>query len=108
LTGGGGNYKFDTSLTNFGKIKERIILKVNRQKNILKFKDKGNLQSIYPMIDEFGYHTISSFIFKSTWDYEFHVECQEVPQSRVNLVNQSIQPTQLTINNTNNSNLNLL
>jgi hypothetical protein len=32
-----GNYKFDTSYTYFGKIKERIILKVSRKGNILKF-----------------------------------------------------------------------
>jgi hypothetical protein len=32
------------------------------------------------MIDEFGYTTIDFFMFKSTWDYEYHVECNEVNQ----------------------------
>jgi hypothetical protein len=32
LTQSGGNYKFDTTLTNFGTIKERIVSKINRQK----------------------------------------------------------------------------
>jgi hypothetical protein len=93
LTFSGGNYKFDTELTNFGKIKERIVSKVNRQKNILKFKNNSNLSSVYPMIDEFGYHSISSFIFKSNWDFEYHIECQEVVQTQNTFLNQSINFT---------------
>ena len=27
------------------------------------------------MLDEFGYLSVDSFIFKSTWDYEYHIEC---------------------------------
>lgn len=75
-----GNYKFDTTLTNFGKIKEQVISKINRKYNILQLKDKPDIKSIYPMIDEFGYTTIDFFVFKSTWDYEYHVECNEVKQ----------------------------
>jgi hypothetical protein len=72
-----GNYKFDTSLTNFGKIKQRIISKVNPNKNIMKLKDRKDYKSIYPMLDEFGYAIIDFFIFKSTWDYKYHIECSD-------------------------------
>lgn len=70
-----GNYKFDTHLTNFGLIKQRVISKVNRKKSILKLKDRSDFRSIYPMMDEFGYTTVDFFIFKSTWDYNYHYEC---------------------------------
>lgn len=71
------NYKFDTELTNFGIIKQRIISKVNRKSVLLRFKDQPNIKSIYPMIDEFGYHVVDFFLFKSTWDLEYHYETQE-------------------------------
>ena len=51
LTHSYGNYKFDTSLTYFGTIKERIVSKVNRHKNILKLKNNPNIKSTYPMLD---------------------------------------------------------
>lgn len=107
LSESGGNYKFDTELTQFGKIKERIVSKINRQKNILKLKDNVDLLSIYPMLDEFGYHVISFNIFKSTWDFEYHVECNEISQTPTIIGNQSLQfiPDE---NGTNNNNLNLL
>jgi hypothetical protein len=59
------------------------------------------------MLDEFGYHTISFYIFKSTWDLEYHIECQEIPQTEVVTGNQSIQFIPQN-NSTINSNLNLL
>jgi hypothetical protein len=71
-----GNYKFDTDLTNFGIVKQRTISKVNR-KSILKLKDRNDFRSIYPMLDEFGYTTVDFFIFKSTWDFNYHYECSE-------------------------------
>lgn len=107
LTQSNGSYKFDTELTYFGKIKERIVSKINKDKNILKLKNNADLLSIYPMIDEFGYHTISFYIFKSTWDFEYHIECREIPQSRFIRGNQSFQFTQ-PLNQTNNNNLDLL
>ena len=70
-----GNYKFDTELTNFGIVKQRIISKVNRIESILKLKDRNDFRSIYPMLDEFGYTTVDFFIFKSTWDFNYHYEC---------------------------------
>ena len=45
-----GNYKFDTSLTDFGIVKER------------------------KMSDEFGYSFSDFFIFKSSWDLNYHLE----------------------------------
>lgn len=71
------NSKFDTSLSNFGKIDERIVSKVNRRNNILKLRNDSDLKSQYPMIDEFGYHVTDCFIFKSTWDYKYYTECKE-------------------------------
>ena len=70
-----GNYKFDTELTNFGKIREFIISKVNRTGSILKLKNSPNLKSIFPMIDEFGYTYKNVFIFKSNWDLNYYTEC---------------------------------
>ena len=69
------NYKFDENLTFFGLIKQRIISKINRKENILKLRNNEDVESIFPMLDEFGYLTVDSFIFKSTWDYEYHIEC---------------------------------
>lgn len=86
-----GNYKFDTTLTEFGIIKEEIISKVNRGDNILKLRDKLNIKSIYPMIDEFGYTIADIFMFKSTWDYEHLLECVNTLQSPKISSNESIK-----------------
>jgi hypothetical protein len=101
LTSGDGNYKFDTDLTYFGQIRERIFSKVSRRGNILKLRNKGNLKSIYPMLDEFGYQTDNFFIFKSTWDYEYHVECNELPKDIILINNQTLNynPSQVRQNN---------
>jgi hypothetical protein len=93
-----GNYKFDTTLTNFGMIKERVISKVNRDNNILKLKNNSNLKSIYPMIDEFGYTTTDFFIFKSSWDFEYFIECVDVKQEEITKSNVSLK-IDLTTNN---------
>lgn len=66
------NYKFDTTLTNFGNIKERKIRKCNHNGSELKLKDVKDEKSIYPMIDEFGYTFVDSFIFNSTWDSQYY------------------------------------
>jgi hypothetical protein len=73
-----GNYKFDDKLTFFGIMRQRVISKVNRKENILKLRNSKNLKSIYPMLDEFGYTVLDFFIFKSTWDYFYHVECENL------------------------------
>jgi len=65
-----GNYKFDTDLTNFGMMLERRVRKVNRIGSVLKLQTN----SIYPMIDEFGYTFMDFFIFRSTWDLGYHFE----------------------------------
>jgi hypothetical protein len=70
------NYKFDTELTDFGMTSEIIISKANRDTNILKFSKSTTQQSIYPMLDEFGYQVTKSFIFKSSWDFEYLQECR--------------------------------
>jgi hypothetical protein len=69
-----GNYKFDTDLTYFGIMKERKIRKVNKLGSILKLKEVKDINSIYPMIDEFGYTFCDFFIFRSTWDFKYHLE----------------------------------
>ena len=65
-----GNYKFDTDLTEFGMMLERRVRKVKRKGSVLKLQ--GN--SIYPMLDEFGYTFMDFFIFRSTWDQGYHFE----------------------------------
>lgn len=90
LTQSFGNYLFDTELTAFGQIRERIVSKVNRSQNILKLKNNPDKKSVYPMVDEFGYHVVDFFIFKSTWDYEYHYECVEVPQVEPAIANKSL------------------
>jgi len=69
-----GNYKFDTTLSEFAVVKERKTRKVNRSGSILKLSDKKDLKSIYPMVDEFGLTYEDSFIFQSTWDFNYHIE----------------------------------
>lgn len=101
-----GNYKFDTSLTNFGKIKQRVISKVNPNRNIMKLRDRKDYRSIYPMLDEFGYTVVDFFIFKSTWDYKYHVECSD----NINTSNNSTENIIAVINTneiSSNNNLNI-
>jgi hypothetical protein len=69
-----GNYKFDDNLTYFGIEREKIFGKVNRKDILLKLGDTVGAKSIYPMLDEFGYHFTDLFIFKSSWDFEYHIE----------------------------------
>lgn len=69
-----GNYKFDTDLTDFGIVKERKMRKINRLGSVLKLREVKDTNSIYPMIDEFGYSFKDFFIFKSTWDLNYHSE----------------------------------
>ncbi len=71
-----GNYKFDTSLTDFGVVKERKIRKINHKGSVLKLDNFSNVKSIYPMIDEFGYTTVDFFVFKSSWDFEYNFMTQ--------------------------------
>lgn len=67
-----GNYLFDFNLTSFGLNTEQKISKINHKGSILKLrKDKRN-KSVYPMIDEFGYSLVDMFMFKSTWDLNYH------------------------------------
>lgn len=69
-----GNYKFDTTLTEFSVAKEIKFRKVNRKGSVLKLKDRTDNISMYPMIDEFGYSFGDLMIFKSTWDFNYHIE----------------------------------
>lgn len=89
-----GNYKFDTELTNFGIIKERVMSKINRKGNILKLKFNPDIRSIYPMIDEFGYTISDYFMFKSTWDIQYYIECLDIDQttSVTLLTNKIVKP----------------
>jgi len=73
-----GNYKFDTDLTNFGLMLERRVSKINRVGSVLKLQKN----SIYPMLDEFGYTFMDFFIFRSTWDQDYHFE-SVVPEEKI-------------------------
>ena len=70
-------------------MRQRIVSKVNRKGNLLKLRNNSKLQSIYPMVDEYGYHIVDFFIFKSTWDYEYHYETQEYEVDESTSVSQS-------------------
>jgi hypothetical protein len=94
LTYSYNNYKFDTDLTDFGMSGEIIISKANRDSNILKLSKSTTQQSIYPMLDEFGYHVTKSFIFKSSWDFEYLKECK-IPNNQ-NIISVS---RNITLNN---------
>lgn len=72
-----GNYKFDTDLTDFGLMLERRARKVNRNGSVLKLQTN----SIYPMLDEFGYTFMDFFIFRSTWDQGYHFETTVTKES---------------------------
>lgn len=76
-----GNYKFDTSMTDFGMARQRVLSKVNRRGSVLKLRSDGTLRSVYPMLDEFGYTTRDLFVFKSSWDNEFYIECVDPGQA---------------------------
>lgn len=82
-----GNYKFDTELTTFGIVRERKFRKVNRLGSILKLKEQKNINSVYPMMDEFGYSFADFFIFRSTWDLGYHFETilPEITTTKVNV-----------------------
>jgi hypothetical protein len=69
-----GNWIFDTNLTEFGLMKERVVSKVNRKGSKLRLKDNISFNSIYPMMDEIGYSVVDFFIFASTWQYGYHFE----------------------------------
>jgi hypothetical protein len=69
-----GNYKFDTDLNEFGIMKERKFRKINRLQSVLKLREVKDSKSIYPMLDEYGYSFMDFFIFKSTWDLQYHIE----------------------------------
>ncbi len=100
------NYKFDTDLTYFGVIKQRIVSKVNRKNSLLKLSNQANLKSIYPMIDEFGYHIVDFFMFKSTWDLEYHYETQEYePEVQLSQLETRRDDVKVSTFKNNNSNL---
>lgn len=69
------NVKFQTELEDFGKTRELIISKANRNTNVLKLSSSTTQKSIFPMLDEFGYQITKSFIFKSNWDFQYLQEC---------------------------------
>ena len=69
-----GNYKFDTDLNEFGIMKERKFRKTNRLQSVLKLREVKDSKSLYPMLDEYGYSFMDFFIFKSTWDLQYHIE----------------------------------
>lgn len=77
-----GNYKFDTTLTDFGLMKERKIRKINRKGDILRLANENDEKSIYPMLDEFGYSIYDFFIFSSTWDLRYYLETVPLTVSR--------------------------
>ena len=82
------NTKFDTSLTDFALMKERKISKINRQGSPLKLKNEPDVDSVFPMLDEYGYITRDYFIFSSTWDAHYHFETLPINLAPPNILNQ--------------------
>jgi len=82
---GNGNYKFDTSLTDFGLMKERKFRKVNRKGSVLKLRDQEDTKSIYPMLQEFAIGYQNFFIFSGTWDMNYHIETSELKGKLIKL-----------------------
>ena len=82
------NTKFDTSLTEFGLVKERKLSKVNRQGTPLQLKNEPDVDSIFPMLDEWGYVANDFFIFSSSWDAQYYFETLSPAQVPQNLINQ--------------------
>jgi hypothetical protein len=80
LTESHNNFIFDTDLTDFGMSGEIIVSKVNSFGSVLKLSNNTSQFSMYPMLDEFGYHSVRKFIFKSTWDFEYLYECIDADQ----------------------------
>jgi hypothetical protein len=78
-----GNYKFDKTLTEFALAKEIKYKKVNHKGPILKLANEVDSKSIYPMVDEFGLGFDDFFIFKSSWDFNYHVETYKDKQQRI-------------------------
>lgn len=78
-----GNYKFDKTLTEFALVKEVKYKKVNHKGSILKLANETDSKSIYPMVDEFGLGFDDFFIFKSSWDFNYHVETYKERQQRI-------------------------
>jgi hypothetical protein len=99
------NYKFDTDFTDFGIMKQRVISKVNRKNNILKLRNNPNLKSVYPMLDEFGYQVVDFFIFKSTWDFGYHYECNEVTEKKFQVSNTTLIKNRTEVFSNNNQKL---
>jgi len=91
-----GNVKFDTSLYDFGQIREFIFSKVNENKNILKINQERDT-SMYPIIDEYGYTYSSRFIFKSPWDREYFIRTNSSLSAMVNLNNTTATTTQISL-----------
>lgn len=92
-----GNYLFDTELTMFGVVKQRIISRRSRNGNILKLKSFDGQKSIYPMLDEFGMTVVDQFIFSSNWDTSYSVETNLLNTDSSAIVPiKEFQPTSLT------------
>ena len=67
------NYKFNYDYGRFGIIDELMFSKVNPTINPLKLKNAYSDQSIYPMVDEYGYTFSSRFVFSYAWDKDFYI-----------------------------------
>ncbi len=71
-----GNFKFDTSLSNFGLAIERKSKSINLEGSLLKLRNSKE-KSSYPMVGEIGIIYSDHFIFKSNWDINYHIETKK-------------------------------
>lgn len=82
----GKRVKFFEQSENFGLLSELIYSKTNQTTSILKIQSQNSKeQSVYPMVDEFGYSVDSRFIFRSNVEPSFHYESKrlETPKKEI-------------------------
>ena len=68
----GKNYRFDTSIDEFGIIHGQQYSKVNEDGVVLKIRNNEEDTSIYPMIDEFGLQSGARFVFQGNFDSGYY------------------------------------
>ena len=56
------------------------------------------------MLDEFGYMVSDFFLFKSTWDYKYHIECK---QPNTTIITAILKDKMIAIDKITNKNNNL-
>lgn len=65
---------FDTTLHDFGTMRELMASKTSPAQVLQTSKSGSKYRSVYPMLDEHGMTVMPRFVFKSTWDDEHYAQ----------------------------------